>query len=411
MVFSLVDKRYLVFNLIRQEGPISRSAISRRLHLSSASTTVFVKDLLNAALVVESGQGISRGGRRPILLQFNDDCGYAMGFELDVTRIVGVLSNLGGKVLSMQGQPFNVNDGPASALTTIVAMSQKLLKEARVPNDKLLGAAIGMSGPVLYEEGIPLSPPIMPGWDGYPLRQQLQDALSMPVYLDNDANLGALGEYTYGEGRGIANLVYLKVNSGIGAGFILRGQLFRGAWGVAGEIGHVSIDEDGPPCSCGNNGCLEAMAGEPAIVARATQAVRAGHPTLLAERAAQHPLVIDDVVQCAQRGDETSRQVLALAGTQIGVALGDLVNLLNPRLLILGGEAILKAGVLITDALVKMLHRKALRAASRNLEIRYSRLAGQATPLGGVALVWENRRQAYVRNVLAEANSAKGEDG
>jgi len=403
MPFSYSDKRYSVFDLIRKEGPVSRSAIARRLHLSRASTTFFVKDLLNASLVIESGQGISRGGRRPILLQFNGDCGYAMGFELDVTRIVGVMSNLGGKVLSVKGQHFQVKDGPTAAIATITELSRALLAETSVPKEKLLGAAVGISGPVLYEEGVPLSPPIMPGWDGYPLRQQLQEALAMPVYLDNDANLGALGEHMYGEGQGIANLVYLKVNSGIGAGFILRGQLFRGAWGVAGEIGHVSIDEDGPPCSCGSNGCLEAMAGSPAIVERAAQAVRAGYPTLLARKAAQHPLVIDDIVQCAQKGDETSRQILSLAGSQIGVALGDLVNLLNPRMLILGGEAALKAGNLLTDALVDSLHRKALHAAARDLEIRYSRLAGQATPLGGVALVLENRIQSCFQNALKQS--------
>jgi len=360
-----------IFDIIWRRGVTTRSKIAELSGMSRATITLLLKEMFALEAVIEEGRGASRGGRRPGLLRPNPGFGFAFGFELDVNQIFGLLSNLTGNVIARRLVAFDVRSGPEKALALIRKLVEEMLAESAVPREKLLGVGVGVAGPVSYKEGTLLSPPIMPGWGGYPMRERLAEVLSLPVCLDNDANLGALGEYIYGDFREIPDLVYLKVSNGIGAGLILGGRLYRGAWGVAGEIGHVNIDENGPPCSCGSNGCLESMAGGLAMVERARQAVRVGHPSLLSD--VSDSITVEKIVEYARRGDETSRAILARAGSQIGVAVGDLVNLLNPRAVILGGYAALAAGDLLRDPMVTTLQRRALRAPLQELQVRSPR--------------------------------------
>jgi predicted NBD/HSP70 family sugar kinase len=395
-----------VFEVIWRSGVTTRGDIAERSRISRATVTLLLKDLLASGIVIEDGRGQSRGGRRPAFLRLNPDFGYAFGFELDVNRISGILSDLSGKTISHRNAVFDVRQGPEGAITLIRGLVDEMLAENGVPREKVLGVGVGVSGPVSYDEGKLLSPPIMPGWGGYPMRDRLAEELSMAVCLDNDANLGALGEHTYGTFRDVADLVYLKVSNGIGAGFILGGRLYRGAWGVAGEIGHVNIDEDGPPCSCGSNGCLEAMAGGLAIVERARQAVRAAHPTMLAE--SPDGITVERIVECARQGDGTSLEILSRAGSQIGVAVGDLVNLLNPKAVILGGYVALAARDLLRDPMVKTLRQRALKASLKDLEVRYPSLGDCSVCLGGAALVVEEKMDSYFCEHLRAVSARKG---
>ncbi len=395
-----MDSRYRVFNFIRSAGVVSRSEIAKNLGLSRASISSIVSKLIEMGLVSEVGLGHPHWGRPPTLLSLNPEIGYSLGFEIDISRTNGILADLGGNIAAYKSMPFDVKDGPDAGLKLIQGMADFLLSHGGVPRDRLVGVAVGMASPISQPEGVPMTPPIMPGWGGYPFRSRLQETLEMPVCLDNDANLGALGEFTYGKRRGVTDLVYLKVSNGIGAGFILSGRLYRGAWGVAGEIGHVNIDEDGPPCSCGSNGCLEAMAGGMAIAERALQAVRAGHPTILKEMSGDGGITVDDVIGCAAKGDETCRQILARAGSQIGIALGDLVNLLNPRMVILGGHVAMKAGALLRKPMMESLQDRAMKSSLEGLEVIYSSLKEKAVCLGGVALVFQERLRPYFKGTF-----------
>ncbi len=394
-----------VFNTVWKAGVITRGEIARLSGLSRATVTILLKDLIAAGVVVEGGRGESRGGRRPALLELAPGFGAAFGFELDVTRITGTLSDLAGHIISWRSVTFDVKQGPEDAIGLIGKMVDEMLAEGDVPREKVLGVGIGVAGPVSYDEGVLLSPPIMPGWGGYPMRRRLAEVLSMEVCLDNDANLGALGEHTYGKFREVNDLVYLKVSNGIGAGFILDGRLYRGAWGAAGEIGHVNIDEDGPPCSCGSNGCLEAMAGGLAMVERARQAVRAGHVTTLADVSGD--ITVEKIVEHASRGDGTSLEILQRAGSQIGVALGDLVNLLNPKAVVLGGYAALKAKDLLRESMVATLQKRALKASLKDLDVQYASLGECSVCLGGAALVVEEKMESYFYEHMRTVVSGK----
>lgn len=380
--------RSLILSVIRQEGAVSRAAIARRTRLSRSTVSSIVSELLEANLVQEVGPGRSSGGRRPILVNLNYSAGYVVGVDMGATHVIVLVANLNGEVVARVEADFAVTVGPDAGLRQIAATVRRGLLDAGIREERVLGVGMGVPGPVEYAEGRVVAPPIMPGWHGVPLRDRLSEALGIPVYVDNDANLGALSEHCHGAGRGHANLAYIKVGTGIGCGLILGGQLYRGEVGSAGEIGHVTIDENGPPCKCGSYGCLESMAGGPAIALRAQQAIRAGQPTSLAAIQPLESITARDVALAAQKGDRLSQQLFAEAGRHIGVALASLANLLNPGLIVIGG-GVAQAGRLLLDPIRKTLEQRALQPVAQSTRVVQSVMGRDASALGAVDLALE----------------------
>ncbi|MBC7259530.1 MAG: ROK family transcriptional regulator [Chloroflexi bacterium] len=377
--------RSLILNVIRQEGSVSRAAIARRTRLSRSTVSSIVSELLEANLVHEVGRGRSSGGRRPILINLNYNAGYVVGVDLGATHIIVLVANLNGDVIARREADFSVAVGPDAGLNQIADAVRQCLADAGIPLERVLGVGMGVPGPVEYAEGRVVAPPIMPGWHGVALRDRLSRELGVPVYVDNDANLGALSEHCHGAGRGYTNLAYIKVGTGIGCGLILGGQLYRGESGSAGEIGHVTIDENGPPCKCGSYGCLESMAGGPAIALRAQQAIRAGQATSLAAIQPLESITARDVALAAQKGDKLAQQLFAEAGRHIGVALASLANLLNPGLIIIGG-GVAQAGRLLLDPIRKTLEQRALQPVAQSTRVVQSVVGRDASALGAVDL-------------------------
>jgi glucokinase-like ROK family protein len=230
-----------------------------------------------------------------------------------------------------------------------------------------------------------VAPPIMPGWDGFPIRDRLAAKWGRPIFVDNDADLGALGEGTFGAGRGEPNLAYIKVGTGIGCGILLDGHIYRGVHGTAGEIGHITISEDGPPCTCGNYGCLEAMAGGRAIAQRAQLAIKAGQRTSLTTLNHDADVSAWDVAQAAQKGDVVSQQLLSDAGRHIGNALSSLINLLNPGLVLVGG-GVAGAGEFLINPIRAAVQERSMRASLQSTRIELATLGPKSVILGAVSL-------------------------
>ncbi|GAB4400481.1 MAG: ROK family transcriptional regulator [Anaerolineales bacterium] len=377
--------RSLILNVIRQEGSVSRAAIARRTRLSRSTVSSIVSELLEANLVHEVGRGRSSGGRRPILINLNYNAGYVVGVDLGATHLIILIANLNGDVIARRETDFSVAVGPDAGLKQIADAVRQCLADAGISLGRVRGLGMGVPGPVEYAEGRVVAPPIMPGWHGVALRDRLSRELGVPVHVDNDANLGALSEHCHGAGRGYANLAYIKVGTGIGCGLILGGQLYRGEVGSAGEIGHVTIDENGPPCKCGSYGCLESMAGGPAIALRAQQAIRAGQATSLAAIQPPESITARDVALAAQMGDKLAQQLFAEAGRHIGVALASLANLLNPGLIIIGG-GVAQAGRLLLDPIRKTLEQRALQPVAQSTRVVQSVVGRDASALGAVDL-------------------------
>ncbi len=368
----------LVLNLIRQAGHICRADIAGRAHLSRSTVSSIINDLIAANLVREVGTGDSRGGRRPIMLEFNSRAGYVIGVDLGATHLLVLLTDLEAQPVVRLEEPFAVEEGPQAGLERIVRLIGQALRQAGLEMERIFGVGIGVPGPLDFATGKAIFPPIMPGWHDTPIRDRLREQLGKPVHLDNDANLGAIGEYWWGAGRGARNVAFVKVGTGIGCGLILEGHIYRGEIGSAGEIGHAVIDEDGPACRCGSSGCLEAMAAAPAIV----QAAREAH----IQPSHGGSLTVADLIAAAQAGDRAAQKLFAQAGRRIGTALTSLVNLLNPGIIVIGG-GVTRAGAFFLEPLRETVRRCALPIAAGGTSIVESKLGPQAIAIGAVTTV------------------------
>ncbi len=368
----------LVLNLVRRAGRLSRADIAKRTHLSRSTVSSIIVDLIEANLVREVGAGRSRGGRRPILLEFNGQAGYVVGVDLGATHILVLVTDLEAHPVARLEEPFTIEAGPEVGLERVVSLIGEALGQADLRMEQVFGVGIGVPGPLDFATGKPIFPPIMPGWHDTPIRERLRERLGKPVHLDNDANLGAIGEYWWGAGRGARNVAFIKVGTGIGCGLILEGKIYRGEIGSAGEIGHTVIDEDGPPCRCGSAGCLEALAARPAILQAARQAGL--------RPARQDNFSILDLIEAARKGDSGACALFAQAGRRIGTALIGLVNLLNPGVIIIGG-GVARAGPLLLEPLREAVHRRALGVAAPHTRIVESQLGAEAIAIGAVTVV------------------------
>lgn len=364
---------------------VSRAAIAQLLSMSRSSISAIVDDLIQAGLVLEHGVGASRGGRRPIVLQINPDAGRVLGIAIGATHALVILSDLRGGILAEASAVLDIAQPPQTYLDQVYALADRCLAQTGSRPGCLRAIGVGVPGPVIRDRGHVAAPPIMPGWDSFAISQALKARWSTEIVLDNDANLGALGEYTYGGGRGERNLVYVKIGTGIGCGILLDGTIYRGVLGTAGEIGHVTINEDGPPCSCGNYGCLEAMAGGRAIAQRAEMAIRAGQQTSLAALCHERAITVRDVAEAAQAGDQVCQQLLSDAGRHVGSALASLVNLLNPGVILIGG-GVTYAGDRFLSAIDQAVQERTMRPALRAVRLAPAALGPRASAMGAVAL-------------------------
>jgi predicted NBD/HSP70 family sugar kinase len=364
----------IVLGLLRQEGPISRAELARRSNLSRSTVSSIIANLLVAGLVRETGIGDSNGGRRPIMIEFNYQSGFVVGIELGNTALTVLLTDLAANVLRRAQCTFDLAAGPDVCLPQVVALVEELLANVRIARGAIVGAGVGVPGPLAFANGRPMMPPAMPGWHDVPLRALLEDALGMRVFVENDANLGALAEHCWGAAREQFNVAYIYLGgAGIGCGLILDGRLYRGEIGSAGEIGHLMVEEDGQACRCGAYGCLEAVAGTPALLGRANAI---GLP---AQRAG-------DLIRLARSGQDKAAALIETAGEYLGVAVANILNMTNPGCVVIGGE-LSEAGDLLLKPLRRVMRRRGLAAAIEQVEIVPGQLGGDVIAIGAVSIV------------------------
>lgn len=392
--------RALVLNSIRLDGPQSRVAIARRSGLSRTTVSSIVEALIKEGLAREGDpqSAAPSGGRRPTLVHFNESAGVILGVDLGRSHCTLVATNLAANILARESGPFDATLGADVCLPLLVTALRRFVADHAIAWDSILGLGLGIPGPVDAQLRMLIHPPRMPGWDGVDVRHVLRRELDLPVCMGNDANMGALGESRYGAGRGLNDFAYIKVGTGIGCGLVIAGNVYRGSRGSAGELGHVTIDEDGPLCDCGNRGCLETVASGPVIVRDAIAAVALncqrharGLPPVagsaaLTRVAGDHPVDVADVVQAALDGDPASRAAIERAGELIGVALASLINLVNPSVILVDG-GVARAGELLLGPIRRAIAARSLSAASANTSLVSGELGANAIALGAVAAV------------------------
>ncbi len=373
--------KHSAVDLIRfASNGISRTDLADQMDLTRAAVTLIVTDLLENGVILEAESRAIPNGRPPIVLEINPKRGLVAAVDMGATHINIAVADFSAKIIEEISLPFDIKQGPQICLAEVSRILRELLNRCGVDISQLMAVGVGVPGPVITDAGAVVSPPIMPGWDGYPIRESLQKEWGLSVSLNNDAELGALGEWAYGAGRGEKNLAFIKVGSGIGAGLIINQQIYGGTTGSAGEIGHLTIDENGPVCSCGNRGCMEAFAGGNAIALQAKELVKSGKRTLLSSIPFEN-LTAQDVAKAARRGDLPSQEIIMRAGTFIGIAIAGLVNLFNPGAVIIGG-GVAQAGDLLTTSIRQAVRERSLRASEQGVHITTAMLGKRSSLMG-----------------------------
>ncbi|MEW6232294.1 MAG: ROK family protein [Chloroflexota bacterium] len=309
-----------------------------------------------------------------------------IGADLGGTKIRSALFDVRGHLLARKSLPTLAFRGPDVVLGRIVACLREMVAAAQ--GQAILGIGLGAPGPLNPWTGVISTPPNLPGWHDVPLRDLLAQEFHLPVYVGNDANLAALGEHRFGAGKGVDDLIYITVSTGIGGGIISGGRLFLGADGAAGEVGHQTLDINGPRDRCGNVGCLEVLAAGPAIARQANEAIARGEATAIATlaQAENRPISAEHVERAARQGDRLAQQILERAGENIGVGVVNLLHLFNPRLVIIGG-GVANAGELLLEPIRRTVQERAMEVFRRNLRIVPAALGDDAGLYGAVALV------------------------
>jgi glucokinase-like ROK family protein len=376
--------KFIILDMIRfTPGGISRAEIARQTDLTRAAISTIIDDFILRQLVRETSQGLAKSGRKPILLELDPACGCVVGVDIGASHTSIVVADFSAHVLCEVEFPQDINLGPGVCLPEVDSRLRQVLAHLNLGFNNVLAIGVGVPGPVVSEAGAVSAPPIMPGWDHFPIRDHLHRLWGVSVSLNNDAELGALGEWAYGAGRGSNHLAYIKVGTGVGSGLLLDGQVYRGATGCAGEIGHITIQENGPLCSCGSYGCLEALAGGRAIARKAREAVLSGKRTQLATIDPIEAISARDVAEAARLGDLVAQQIVTMAGGYLGIAIADLVNLFNPSLVVIGG-GVAQIGDLLLEPIRRVVRERSLRPAAQTARITAAVLGRRSSSMGAI---------------------------
>lgn len=404
--------RLLVLNYVRNYGPVSRVMLAQRLGLSRTTVSSIMDALLQEGFVREGHflDAAPRGGRRAILVHFNADAGRILGIDVGRTHLTMLLTNLTPTVVARRSVSFDTNRGPDVCLPILISEIRTFVEASTVSWEMIAGIGLGIPGPLSVDLHRLSSPPHMPGWDNIDIWEPLHAAFNKPLYIDNDANMGALGESRLGAGRGDTDMAYIKIGTGIGGGLILNGRIYRGNQGSAGELGHLTIDENGPPCVCGGRGCLETLAGTRAIVADAEQglslarkqALEPGKEIPVAESAQREYADIADVVAAAQQGDAACMAALERAGERIALALAGLVNLVNPASIVLDGS-VARAGEILLPSIRRAVASTSLPSAWKGTRLLLGELGATAIALGAALTVLDAAFDAHAHAIPASS--------
>ncbi|WP_086731501.1 ROK family protein, partial [Streptomyces carpinensis] len=324
------------------------------------------------------------GGRRSHNVRLAPTLRF-LGVDIGATSVDVAVTNAELEVLGHLNQPMDVREGPVAVFEQVLAMAAKLRETGLA--DGFDGAGIGVPGPVRFPEGVPVAPPIMPGWDGFPVREALSQELGCPVMVDNDVNLMAMGEQHAGVARSVGDFLCVKIGTGIGCGIVVGGEVHRGVTGSAGDIGHIQVVPDGRPCACGNRGCLEAHFSGAALARDAQEAAGQGLSVELASRlAANGTLTSVDVAAAAAAGDATSLDLIREGGTRTGQVIAGLVSFFNPGLVVIGG-GVTGLGHTLLAAIRTQVYRQSLPLATGNLPIVLGELGPKAGVTGAARLI------------------------
>ncbi|WP_221567080.1 ROK family transcriptional regulator [Alkalihalobacillus sp. TS-13] len=381
--------RSAILNMVREKGPISRAEIAKQTSLTPPTVSNIVKELIESKFVIETTQGTSQGGRKPTLLEINADQFFMIGIDVGRYKMNFVVSNLFGDLKDTAVLQIKEHPTKEEIINTMKKGIRTLLEPERNDPKKFIGIGVGMHGIVDVEKGISLFAPSFQLYD-IPIKSELEKEFEMLIKVENDARTMTLGESWFGNGNIEDNLVGVNVGHGIGAGIMINGRLFHGDSDIAGEIGHVTIDLSGPKCTCGNYGCLQTLAGGPAIADRAKKELKTGKASRILNLVDNDLEKVDGkvVYEAARSGDEFSIELLNQTGRYLGIGLINLIHTLNPERIIIGG-GVSRAGDFLMDGIKETIHSRGLTKKAKETPIVLSKLGENASAFGSCVLILE----------------------
>jgi predicted NBD/HSP70 family sugar kinase len=367
---------FRLLSLIYARERVSRAELVDRTGYSTFLVSKLVDKILKKGLISEVGAAPSSRGRPSTLLSVNPDVARLVGVHMGTINLRTAVTDMQGNILAQRVDNSWVQHGPEKALRHMSATVRILLKEAQVQSGRLSGIGIGIAGVLDRTDGVTLSWPRVPAWRCVPVKQVAEKAFKTLVEIDDTPRTMALAERRFGKARGVSNFIYIALGAGVGASLFLNGNLYTGHAGFAGEFGHTSIDEEGPLCSCGNHGCLEAFVSASTLISRAEQGVAAGLSAELYRiaRGNGRQVNLRSIGRAAELGDRFCLGLLAEASRHIGNAISSLVNLLNPELIVLGGGLVKEAGVWLLPEIQRRVLERALPSSANKVTITISEL-------------------------------------
>ncbi|MBP3037295.1 ROK family transcriptional regulator [Arthrobacter sp. zg-ZUI100] len=360
-----------ILSALATGGPQTQAELSRQTGLSSATVSNIVREMNGNRLVIT--EPTTSSGRRALSVRLNDTGAVAVGIDIGRRHVRVVLASLGYRILEEEAVPLPLGHCAEEGMDAAADLLAKLLGQAGVDRAAVLGAGVGIPGPIDRRTGTVVHGAILPEWVGINIREALAERLGTPVHVDNDANLGALAQVTWGPHRGTDNLVFVKVASGIGAGLIINGALFYGHLGITGEIGHATVSEHGVVCRCGNRGCLETVASTSVMIE-------------LLSRGAGEPIQTADIVDRAAARDPATLRIIDDAGLAVGRAAANVANTLNPEIIVLGGS-LTGLGDTFLAPVRRGFIRHCVPLVGESTQVLMSSLGDRAEALGAAALV------------------------
>ncbi len=386
------QREFGVLRLIHERANYSRLDLARKTGLSPSLITSVVRALVSRGLVTETTPVSSLVGRKPIPLEIRGDAGYLVGVDIGSYYTHAVITDLNGRIVHKSQIESAIPEGRIGVLRRVFKSVHEAIEASKVPRGSILGAGIAHSGVIDTENGVVLSfprPGQMAEWKNVPLKSIFEKEFKIPCCLEDSVRTMAIAERVFGLGKDVSDFLFIEVGMGIGAAFYFNGELYRGAGGKAGEFGHITVDEDGPLCSCGNNGCLESVASCAAIIEVGRTALERGVDSKIREWAGGDlsQISVELIARAAGENDSLAFRVLQEAASYIAVGLADLVNLLNPRLIIFGGALFRAAPHLLSDPLKRVIRQRSLEKSANDVELKVSSLGSEAGALGASRVI------------------------
>ncbi len=374
----------VILDLIRIHRSISKAELSKITGLSPTAIGIIVSGLLQDGYIHETGTGESRGGRRPVMIELKPRSFYSIGVDLDVNYVNIMLVDITGSIIHEGSIQLGGDISVEAVMNTISGSISAVLRNFSIGTDKLLGIGISVAGMVdVDSRNVILAPNL--GWENADIRQYFKEFEGIPVFVENEAMASAICENWIGSCQGIRNFICINVKSGVGAGIYIDGNLYRGSGGNAGEIGHITVDENGQKCGCGNYGCLETFAATSRLVERAVRLVKQGTASSLSGIEIAEDITIDSVVDAARAGDDAAKSILNEAARYLGIAISNIVNTLNPSRIVIGKDFI-KYADLVLDVVKGVVENKALKASAAKVEIMASEAGEKVSALGAAII-------------------------